>query len=171
MVMQSVAGVEQPEHPVLVQGRAGISAVAVKRFVGVEGHGLALPVEQVGTGDVSPMLDPAGGVKGAVLVEHMVGVAHLAQAVGVVEPAHWRLDVQPLAVRVGGCLGRPKPLHQGDQVLQIAVQCIHTAVSSGSQIGRAALLQIKETLPGRILKIITVSLIGLSIAAFGAKIH
>ena len=133
-----VAGVEQPEHPVLVQGRAGISAVAVEGLVGVEGHGLALPVEQVGAGDVSPVLDPAGGVKGAVLVEHVVGVAHLAQAVGVVEPAHRRLDVQPLAVRVGGCLGRPEPLHQGDQVLQIAVQCIHTAVSSGSQIGRAA---------------------------------
>ena len=107
-----VAGIEQPQLPILAERRARVVPVAVKGLVGAEHHRLVLPVQQVGAGDVPPVLDPAGRVERPILVEHMVGVPHLAQAVGVVEPAHrgWMCSFW----RWGSALARAAPRSSWD---------------------------------------------------------
>ena len=97
--------------------------MAVKRLVRIEHHRQLLPVEQVGAHGVAPVLDPAVHVEGAVLEECVVLPAVDAQTVGVVQPAYRRLQVEPLAVGVGGNGFLAQRLHQRHQLFQVALEC------------------------------------------------
>lgn len=92
--------------------------MAVKRLVRIEHHRQLLPVEQVGAHGVAPVLDPAVHVEGAVLEECVVLPAVDAQTVGVVQPAHRGLQVEPLAVGVGGNGFLAQRLHQRHQLFR-----------------------------------------------------
>ena len=116
-----VAGVVQVHRAVLDEGRAGVDAVAVERLIGVKHRGLVIPVEQVTAGDMPPVFDATVHIEGTVLEESVVGIANLAQAVGVVEPAHYRLDVEFLAVGVAGGFLRTQEFHQGNQFFQVTL--------------------------------------------------
>ena len=116
-----VAGVVEVHRAALDQGGAGVDTVAVEGLVRVEHDGLTLPVHQVAAGDVAPVLNTAGHIKGAVLVEHVVGIADLAQAVGVVEPAHRGLHMEVLAVGVGVGFLRAEGFHQRHKFFQVTL--------------------------------------------------
>ena len=77
-----------------------------------------------------PHLDAPGGVKRAVLIEHMIIPPEIAQAVGVVEPAGRRHQVKCLPVWVGRNAVMRARLLPFNQTLQIPKKCIvHVKIS------------------------------------------
>ena len=67
----------------------------------LQGDGLVGPVDEVGAGGVPPVDAVVDGGLRVVLVEEVVDPVPLADAVGVVEPACGRDEVEAGAVRVG----------------------------------------------------------------------
>ena len=112
-----IAGVEDVHGAVLHVGAAGVHAAHVKGLVGVQRGAVVVPAHHVVAGGVAPHLDATLGVERRVLEVSVIGVAQLAEAVGVVEPAHGRGQVKRLSVgpEVGGLL---KCLAQGIEVLR-----------------------------------------------------
>lgn len=123
-----IAGVVQIQGSVFHQGGAGVGAVAVKGLVRIQHDRQRLPVDQVGAADMTPMLDPAGSIEGAVLIKDVVSAIVTAQAVGVVQPAYRGLDVVVLPVAVGGDGVSAQLFRQGDQAFQVSLQRIHVSV-------------------------------------------
>ena len=104
----------------------GAAAVAAPLDARVQGQGHVLPVDQVGTGGVAPVLAPVLGRIG--LVKKVVAALPIAEPVGVVERALW-IDVVVLGpVRVA-CQSIPG----GAQALQQGIGCQLPLL--GGQIG------------------------------------
>ena len=116
-----VAGVVQVHRAVLDDGGTGVDTVAVEGFIRVKHDGLALPVHEVAAGNVPPVLNAAGRIEGAVLVEDVVSIADPAQAVGIIEPAHGGLHMEALAVGVALDLFRAERFHQRNKFFQVAL--------------------------------------------------
>ena len=131
-----VAGVVQIHRILFHKRRAGVDAVAIEWLVRVEHYRALLPAEQVGAHGMAPVLDPAVHVEGAVLEKCVVLPAVNAQAGGVVQPTNRRLQVELLAVGVGGDIGRAEGLHQRNELFQVALKCIHALTSSGFQMSQ-----------------------------------
>ena len=93
-------------------------------LIAVEHHRALLPGQQVAGSIVAPEFHAAVGVKGGVLIKDMVLPPEKAEAVGVVEPARRRhqMELQPPgAPRAGGLFRRRRQL---DEVL---LQSVHDA--------------------------------------------
>ncbi len=91
----------------------GAAAVAAPLDARVQGQGQILPVDQVGTGGVAPVLAPVLGRIG--LVKKVVAALPIAEPVGVVERALW-IDVVilgPVRVARQSSSGGAQALHQG----------------------------------------------------------
>lgn len=92
-----VAGVVEARATLEGSGAARIGARGLVGGVGRDGKAAAstLPVDEVVAPEVSPPTRrPLPGPVGTVLMEHVVGIAQLAEAVGVVEPAGGRHEVK-----------------------------------------------------------------------------
>ena len=97
-----VAGVEDVHHPELHESAAGVHAGDVEGLVGIEGRALVGPVHEVVAQGVAPHLDAALGIEGRVLEVGVIGVAQLAEAIGVIEPSDGRHEVEVLLEPAGG---------------------------------------------------------------------
>ena len=95
-----VAGVIQIHDSILDQRGAGIYAVDVPRLIRIEHDRQLFPLQQIAAPVMPPVLDTARRVKRAVLVKYMIPFPAPAQAVRVIEPAHRRHQMEPLAVGV-----------------------------------------------------------------------
>ena len=105
-----IAGVEQVEHPVILQRRAGVNAVAVELFVAAKRRLVVLVMDEIRRFEVPPVVQPRLDIKGRVLEKDMVAAPKLAQPVGVVHPAGWRREVKlrtPFLCRRSGLLQSP----------------------------------------------------------------
>ena len=102
----------------------------VESLVGIEHDGELLPVDEVSAAVMSPVLDAAVRVKGAVLIKDVVILAEAAQAVRVVHPADGRHEVKPLPGRVDGDGRAVSLLDPRNQTFQVTMQCVHTEMSS-----------------------------------------
>lgn len=88
----------------------------VKGFVRTEHRRILLPGDQVFGFVVSPKFDAAFRIEGGVLIKNMVFVPKITQAVGIVQPAHRRGQVNfwPPGVR-----GAESRFSSGGHSLQI----------------------------------------------------
>ncbi len=82
-----VSGIVQIQPVFPAEGRSGVDAVQVIGLVRAEHHGALLPGQQVPGFVMTPEFQPAGSVKGMVLVENMVLAPEVTKAVWVVQPA------------------------------------------------------------------------------------
>lgn len=89
-----VAGVKQRQHAVVIHGAAGKTTVFVIGRIGRQGDGLVLPAYQIATGRMPPVHGPPVLAMGMMLEERMIDAVNTDQAVGIVDPAGGRCEME-----------------------------------------------------------------------------
>lgn len=94
LAQPDVAGVNQRQHAVVIHGAAGKATVLVIGRIGCQGDGLVLPADQIAAGRVPPVHGPPVFAIGVMLEEGMIDAVNTDQAVGIVDPAGGRREME-----------------------------------------------------------------------------